>query len=40
VKRAAWMKICEIFEPSFEEKSEKEKEEIGKYSVFRFNKTG
>jgi hypothetical protein len=33
VKRAAWMKICEIFESSFEEKSPKEKEEIGKYSV-------
>jgi hypothetical protein len=34
------MKICEIFEPSFEEKSQKEKEEIGKYSIFGFTKTG
>jgi hypothetical protein len=34
VKRAAWMKICGIFEPSFEEKSQKEKDEIGKYSLF------
>jgi hypothetical protein len=26
VKRAAWMKICKLFEPSFEEKYQKGKE--------------
>jgi hypothetical protein len=34
------MKICEIFEPSVEEKSQKEKEETGKYSAFGFTKAG